>query len=754
MRPSSVRALPVSFLILLLVIAAARTRAAEPIRGRVVDASGRPVAGARVIVTGEGPLATTLTNPQGEFTVEAPPRGRLTVRVSLAGFRAASTTLDGSQTALDVGTMTLDVGAVSESVVVSASQVEIPLTQVTSSVTVIEKAELDSRQLHSVADALRTVPGLAVAATGGPGATTGVFPRGGESNYTLVLIDGVPANGFGGDFDFGHLSTANVERIEVVRGPQSALFGSNAIGAVVRITSRRGGPASADIAVEGGHYGTSRVTASTAGTHQAFEWGATFDQLDTDGRNGDTFGGATIANDDYTRRSGGVSAGWRRGGSWVRGDLHHAKDERGFPGPFGSNPIGVYSGVDLVSRGDNTRSLGGVSFFTPLSPRLRARGQAGFNRYDSDFVSRFGTSESSSRRWNTGAQLDVTAAPGLDLTAGFEVQGERAGSTYITGASAQQIPVERTTAGYFAEGRWTSHERLFVTAGVRVEDIRRKRLEESPDRFSPRPVLPQDTVVSANPRVAAAWIVRSGGADSTKVRGAIGTGIRPPDGFELAFTDNPNLRPERSRSAEAGLDHGFAGGHAVAEVTAFTNHYDDLIVTVGSFTGASRFKSDNISNARASGVELALTVRGRVKTWAGIDLAGRVGYTRLDTEILAVDRNDAAPPPFTVGQPLLRRPPHQFFADASLATGRVTAFLRGNGRSHALDVEPSYGTFGGLFDAPGYQVWTAGATVRAIRFVDAFARIENLFDRTYEEAFGFPALGRRITVGLRVAAGR
>ena len=92
---------------------------------------------------------------------------------------------------------------------------------------------------------------------------------------------------------------------------------------------------------------------------------------------------------------------------------------------------------------------------------------------------------------------------------------------------------------------------------------------------------------------------------------------------------------------------------------------------------------------------------------------------------------------------------------SSLTSGRVTAFVRGNGRSTTLDVEPSFGTFGGLFDAPGYSVWSAGAT-RACReaSLDVFGRVENLFDRSYEEAFGFPALGRRATVGLRIAAGR
>ena len=749
---------PLARLLLVFVFALVASSAAvagEPVRGRVADSAGEPVAGARVIATGEGPLATSVTDARGEFVIDAAPRGRLTLRVSMDGFRGAVVTVAEQKPGLDVGTITLGVSAVSESIVVSASQVEVPLTQVMSSVTVIDSSEIVTRQLHSVADALRTVPGLAVAATGGIGGTTGVFPRGGESNYTLVIVDGVPVNSFGGDFDFGHLPTANVERIEVVRGPQSALFGSNAIGAVVRITSKRGGPPSAAFNVEGGQFGSSRVAAATAGTFRAFEWGAAFDQLLSDGMNGERLdSGLTVENDDYERRTGTVSAGWRSGASWIRGSLLRAVDERGFPGPFGSNPIGAYSEIDLVSRGENSRTAGGGAFFTPLSQRLQVRGQAGFNRYDSDFASGFGPSDAFSRRWNAGGQLDAALVPGLDLTAGVELLGERAGSTFITGAASQPVPVERFVAGYFAEGRWASSDRVFVTAGLRIDDIRRERLEESPDPFSPRPVLPEDSVVSTNPRVGAAWIVRGAGADSTKIRGAFGTGIRPPDGFELAFTDNPSLRPERSKSAEAGVDHTFAAGHAVVEATMFTNHYDDLIVAVGSFSGASRYRTDNISNAKATGLELALTLRGRTASLGGIDLTGRVGYTALDTEILAVDQDDAAPPPFAVGQALLRRPAHQFFADASLTAGRVTAFVRGNGRGTALDVEPSLGTFGGLFDAAGYGVWSLGATVGATRHASVYARVENVFNRSYEEAFGFPALGRRFTAGLRVAASR
>jgi outer membrane cobalamin receptor len=743
-----------AFSTLLILAGAPAAFAAGQISGRVVDQAGQPVSGARVLASSGGAaVASAETDRDGRFMLTPQTDGRLTLRVAVEGFRAETLSLDAGSEPRDVGTLTVRVSALAESVVVSASQVEVPLSEVTASVTIVDGSEIESRQLHSVGDALRSVPGLTLVSTGGLGATTGLFPRGGESNYTLVVIDGVPANSFGGDFDFGHLSTANLDRIEVVRGPQSALFGANAIGSVVRLVTRRGGRPSAQLDLEAGHFGTSRISASSAGSRGSFEWGGSFDQLLSEGRNGDTTaGGERIENDDYERRGVSASAGWRRGGSWLRGDVRHAVDERGFPGPFGSNPAGIYSGIDTVARGENSRTLAGASFFKPVTARWRVHAQANHNRVDSDFASAFGTSEAYSRRWTGRLQSDVSVAPGLDISAGVEGQRERAGSTFITGASAQKIPVSRANTGYFAEGRWSARDRLFVTAGLRVERIRRDRIEESPSAFSPRPVLPTDTVVSSNPRLAAAWLARSSASDYTRLRGAVGTGIRPPDGFELAFTDNPGLRPERSVSAEAGVDHGFAAGHGLLEATFFSNDYDDLIVAVGSFSGASRYQTDNISNARARGLELAVTGRGRVAR--AVEVTGRVGYTRLDTEILAIDQDRDAPPPFEVGQDLLRRPRHQFFADASIATARLGLFVRAGGRGRTLDVEPSYGTFGGLFDARGYHVWSTGASWRIVKAVELFGRVENLFDRSYEEAFGFPALGRRATAGLRVAAGR
>jgi outer membrane cobalamin receptor len=724
------------------------------VEGRVVDPSSRAVPGAHVLVVcGPSVAATAFTDEHGRFHADATP-GRCELRVAMDGFAATSRPLDlADGSVADAGTLQLEVAALSESVVVSAAQADIPLSQASSSVTVITGAEMRARQLTTIADVLREVPGLAVVRSGTAGAVTSVFPRGGESDYSLVFIDGIEANAFGGGFDFAHLSAENVERVEVVRGPQSALYGSNAIGSVIRIVTREGGPLRGAASFEGGGLGTTRAAASTSGTYDGWFWGAGVERFDSDGLNGErTAAGEIVANDQYERREAGASGGWRgTGGALVRGELRFERDARGFPGAFGSNPIGAYDGIDTVSHGDDDRWLGSIGGSIPSGRRVRTHAQAAWNSISSAFVSGFGSSDASSRRWNVRVQSDVSVRPGLDVSAGAEFLRERATSRFITDTPGNEVPVRRSVAGYFGEARWSGDDRVFVTGGLRVEDIRRQALAPFDSAFGSRPAFDEDRVVSVNPRIAAAWYVRSDPGTRTKLRGAVGTGIRPPDAFEIAFTDNPSLKPERSRSVEAGVDQTLVSGRALIEATVFRNRFDDLIVATGPFTGASRFRTDNIANARASGLELAATARTRA---AGIALDARVTYTFLDTSVLAVDHASAAPPPFHPGDPLLRRPRHQWSLDAAATRDRLTAWIRGGGRARTLDVEPTLGTFGGLFDAAGYRVWHAGASWRLVGGVEIFGRIENLFDRAYEEVLGFPAPGRTAMAGLRVAASR
>jgi outer membrane cobalamin receptor len=746
-----VRVLPLAFL---LFVAAPAVTSAGPVTGRIVDPDGRAVAAAAVVVIKGSTVVTTgVTDASGRFTTHVPDEGTFELRVALDGFRARPLAIDASSETRDVGTISLTVSAVSEAVVVSAAQIEVPLSTTSSSVTILTGDELTARQVESLGDALRLVPGLSVAQSGGRGAVTSVFPRGGESDYSLVLVDGVQANAFGGGFDFAHLPIVNVDRIEIVRGPQSALYGSNAIGSVIRVITKRGGPPTADVSFEGGGFGTTRATAATSGGIGEWRWGGSAERMASDGMNGElTAAGEEIRNDDYERHSVAGGIGWSRaGGTGIRGDLNYLRDERGFPGPFGSNPAGNFSGIDAVSRGIDERWLLSLSGQVPVGRRLRTQAQFTHARIDGTFTD----SESLSRRTSARLQADVTVMRDLDASFGGEFQHERAGSTFITaGEDPRETPVERALAGGFVEGRWNHAARVFVTGGLRVERITRDALPGDPNGFSGRPPLAEDTVVSANPKIAAAWYLRSSDGDFTKLRASGGTGIRPPDGFELAFTDNPSLKPERSRSVDVGVDQAILRGRAIVEGTAFFNRYDDLIVAVGSFSQSSRFSTDNISNARSRGMEIAGTVRTRAPAPAPVDVQLRVAYTLLDTEILAVDRASGAPSPFTPGQELLRRPKHQVSADVLISSDRLTAYLQGGGRSRVLDVEPSFGSFGGLFDAPGYTVWNTGASWKLMKHVELFGRVNNIFDRQYEEILGFPALGRSALAGLRLATSR
>jgi outer membrane cobalamin receptor len=727
---------------------------AATVRGRVVDPDGRPVARARVLVAAPLGVRAAETDADGRFEIADLSAAVHTVTVNRPGFAVEPLRLTLAPDEVRELTISLHVAAVSESVVVSAAQVPEPLSEATASITVVGAGEIRARQLEGVSDALRTVTGLAVARSGGRGALTSVFPRGGESDYTLVLVDGLRVNSFGGFFDFSLLPFGDVERVEVVRGPQSALFGSDAIGGVVQvITKSAESPFSAQAFFEGGNDDSTHLLGAVRGRKGAWGWRASGERSASDGFTGTASTGERVSNDDFEMGLASAGLSWDHGADvGVRLDGRWLTQEKGVPGPYGSNPLGIYTAVDRLSRGDNDEAQFGARGYFPWSSRLRGRVRQqlefAYSDLDSGFVSPFGTSNFETRRIGGRFQTDAVLRRATGLSAGVEIQSERALSTFVTGEQFQEIPIERRVIGTFAELRQDVGTSVALAAGVRVESIHQDGLEGSP---GVRPAFGSDTVFSTNPKVAVSWVAwRSGqGAARTRLRASAGTGIRPPDAFEIAFTDNPGLKPERSRSFDVGVTQLLIDGAVTLEATWFANRYDDLIVAVGpAFENASRYQTDNISNARARGLELGAAWR---TAWG---LSARAGYTWLQTRILAVDDSPAAPPPFAVGDPLLRRPENSAFAGVIVERGRMTAFLDVYGRGETLDIEPSFGASTGLFTSEGYVVANTGATVTLGRGIQIFGRVLNLFDREYEEVYGFPAPGRSGMVGVRVALGQ
>ena len=737
------------FLVALLGSSAA-LHAAE-ITGAVVDPAGRATPGAQLLLTQVNTIvATTVSDTRGEFRFDGIAPGDYRVRVALDGFQAGPVVvrLDG-ETATGRVDFTLRVSAISESVLVTASAVERPLSQVPDSVTVISSRDLEVRQAATVAEVLRSVPSLGVTATGGRGSQTSLYSRGAEANFTLVLIDGVRVNDFGGGFDFAHLPVADIERIEVVRGPQSAQWGADAIGGVVQIVTRSGGPPRASGFVEGGSEATSRVGFAASGGHDAWMWGAGYDQQDTDGFTGTAPGsGETVSNDDYTRRDLSVNGGWRGDRTDVRGTFRYGTNERGFPGPYGSDPGGTYGGIDTISRGTNDTRIVSADVRHTWAPTVRQQFFASRVDLDSEFVSPFGDSFSDTTRSSFRTQVDAAFASRLDVSAGLDIAREQADNTFVTADTFEPIPITRLIAGYFAGARYDANEQLLLSAGLRFEQIRRNALAGFPSPFGSRPDFEDQTDSSVNPKVSAAYFLQPTGERFerwTRLRASAGTGFRPPDVFEIAFTDNPGLKPERSRSVDFGVEQALAGSSLVVEANAFFNRYTDLIVAVGpALLDSSRFRTDNIANSQARGLEL-----GAVARTGPVEVRG--SYTWMRTKILALDDSDEAPQGFEVGDPLLRRPRHQGSVDMRLFLERFSAYASIGARGKTLDIDPSFGTFGGFYDNPGWGVVHIGASAPVWGTLELYGRVDNLFDRVYEEAFGFPTLRRAVIGGFRVA---
>lgn len=739
-----------TFLFTLFLVAAVGISMADagPIGGRVVDPEGRPVAQADVLLLrGSTVVAVATTDSDGRYGPIDVPGGQYDLTVVAPGLRLAPMRVRVAEDAPTHHDLRLTLAAYQEAVVVSAAQIDTTVSRAASSVSVVTSQDVDRLQARSLVDVMAIVPGIAAAPSGTVGAQTSLFPRGGESDYTLVLVDGVPQNGFGGAFDAAHLSLANVERVEVVRGPQSALYGSGAIGGIVHLVTRAGGPPRASLSVEGGGDGTRATTASASAARGPWSFGGGFDWLESegDGRTFESVGGE-VRNDDYTRLVASGSIGWsdspdRR----VRLDVRGGRNERGFPGPYGSDPLGLYGGLDTISRGINRHAA------VAASALVRGRGlahrlQATWSDAWSDYVSPYGTSEDRVDRLTGRYQVDAQAA-GIGLSGGAELLRERARNSFITDASFGEIPVERSNLGLFVEARPSLHPRLLVTLGLRSERIERRRLAGD----GSRPDFAPSVVWSTNPKLSAAWFLRTGTDGSwlgeTTIRASAGTGIKAPTTFDIAFTDNPDLRPERSRSVDVGLEQHIWQSRVRLDATWFRNTYDDLIVAVTQpLAGASRYRTDNIANARSAGLEIGAGWR------VAAVLAARASWTWLDTEVLGVDTvPDRAFGFYEVGDPLVRRPRHAGSFELQFTTDRVSALLLVHQRGAMRDLEPNFGSE--VVTNPGRAVAALSASVRLARGFELFGRVSNLFDRRYEDVYGFPAAGRRLIVGLRAAAG-
>jgi vitamin B12 transporter len=573
---------------------------------------------------------------------------------------------------------------ISESVVVTATAAPEEINEVGAAVTVVTREEIERNGWRTVQDVLRSVPGAIVARSGGPGAQTSVFLRGANSTHTLVLVDGVRVNSpFFPGYDFSLLSTETVERIEIVRGPFSALYGSESIGGVVHVFTRPAGERlSGRVVGEAGNRDQRELAAFAAAGTPFFGIAASARDRRDDGDR---------VNDDWRERSGSLRLEGRFGETRVALEGSTTDGELGLPGPVGGETPGnrYFPREDRIVLPATFHPVSGHSASVTL----------GWVRSRPSFESPSFQSHTDAQTFE-GRAADTFSAGAHRVTGFAEWQRWKVDDSSNFGVNLDGQHATIWSVG--GEDSIDLNGGWLATAGVRYDNHSRFG-----DVWSPRASVSRHT---------GRWKLRASG----------GTGFRAPSVGELfyPFSGNPDLQPERSTSYDLGAEYEVGGGRAGASV--FWNDFRHLIVY--DFATGLNF---NVGRARSRGAELSW--RQAISTAASVD----AGYTYLDTE----DRD--------TGLPLIRRPRHSGFLGMTLTpVARLEVSPRAVFVGSRSDVKALSTTE--RVEEPSYWRFDLYARYR-IGTLAPYLRAQNLNDRRYEEANGFPASGRRIAGGLEVS---
>jgi vitamin B12 transporter len=611
-------------------------------------------------------------------------------------------------------------------VVVTATRLETPERKVGSSLTVITADDLARTGESFVLDALEAVLGLSTAQSGGPGSTAAVYIRGAGSEHTLFLIDGLELNdpiNPSRSFDLAHLSLSQVERIEVLRGPQGLLFGSDALGGVVNIITRtgRGRPRFA-LATSVDTMGTVATDVSLAGSGGKADYSLALFHERTPGISAASSAyPGNVEKDAYRNLGLAVRFGYA-----VRPTTGLTLAVRATSAGTELDNFGGPGGDDTNSRQDYG-SVHVRAQFRDLSrggrwERTLSLSWLGSRRDHLNPVDAAHPQDSEAGAYRSGLldldwQNNFFLARTHTLTAGLELEDERGSSEYVYesawGGAASSFPTARAgSAGLYLLDHWEYRDRFFVTAGVRADSHSRS-----------------GSAVTA--RVAPSYLVVPTG---TRLKASIGSGFKSPSLYQLFApatawgpVGNPGLRPERALGFDAGIEQRLAAGRVVLGLTWFGNTFHDLV----DFDFQAGYV--NIGRAKTKGLEASAEAR------SAEGFSVRASYTRLS----ALDED--------TGEELLRRPRDKFAADASARLFRridiaASVVWVGERLDRDYSVMPSE-----TVTLPGYVLIDVVLAAPLGRGLELFVRADNVLDARYEAVCGYGAPGRAFRTGIRLA---
>ncbi|MGH9842508.1 MAG: TonB-dependent receptor [Blastocatellia bacterium] len=768
----------------------AAARRTGSLRGLVGDPQGKAIRDARVVALYAGKLAAqeTRTNEQGEFYFDRLRPGDYTIAIEATGMTQSG----GAQPAkIEAGreyriVIPLTVAAIEDAVIVSATRTDSAASETAASVFIASGSDLLRAQRTNVFDALRASPGVAVLQTARRGGQTSLFVRGGESDYTKILIDGVPVNEAGGAFDLADLTTDNTARVELVRGAQSAIYGSDAMSGVLQIFTHRGTTRIPEFELtgEGGSFAFQRQFARLSGATGGFDYSTSFTHLRTDGRD---------RNDDYQNRIATAHLGYRfNSRTQLRATLRNDTSGLGVPGatarlfPDPDERAERKHVATSVRLDDQTTRYWHQSFsfvfaesnyssFDPAAqdlskPNTPLDTAFAFN----DFASLFNNHQ---HRRGFRYQSDFVLPNAHFISAGIDFEQERA--VFDSGfAGRNRVPSDRRNVGAFIQDQFAYGPKLFVTAGIRVENNRADLPASFARVLADLKSAPFTGTVGYGtevmPKLSAVYVLRLSGIRSrrgpTRLKANWGRGIKSPSLVEAFspspfFLGNPALRPERALNFDIGVEQFFWKDRIRVEGTYFENRFRDQVAFVGNpatFGGPIKLPDGRLTHyvsydrTHARGYELSVAWHPR----RSLQLGGSYTFlvSELETAADVIDFNTLKlVPNREVGLPLLRRPRHSGainFAWTGDKLGvNMDAFLVGKRR----DVDPVFFT---RFDAAGKPIYNDGyakldlaGSYRINSYVSLFARIENLLNQDYEEVLGYPAYRLNFSAGMKFRIG-
>ena len=716
-----------TFLIVLSVAPSsiAQTQTAR-ISGIVTDPQGSAIAEAQVSAESIPPAGSPMhgvSGGDGRFILMlAPGRYRVTIaRDSFAADKREISIAAGETREFQVR---LALEPLSSKVVVTAQTLPLDADSSPAPLTILTREQIEQRVATSLPDLLATQPGFSLGRTGPEGGSASLFLDGGNSNYTKVLVDGAPVNTPGGLIDFSNFTLDNIEKIEVVHGAESALYGSDAMDGVVQIFTHRGMTRIPEFTAfaDGGNFATGHGGADLSGLLGRFDYSAGVSDLETAGQG---------PNDAFRNRTLSGNFGWRLSDTArVSLGLRDNDSRAGTPGQTLLQPANLTDTIALhnFSAGFHAEFESGSHWrhqvnatelyfrefnFDPFFPSFYQYNRAEFAGQSTYLVRAFG------------------------VTAGYEYEVENGFLSTAAGGglSLAVIHARRNNQAGFLDIRWQPIARLTLNAGARAED--------NAD-FGTRVV----------PRAGASYALRvaQGAFGDTRLRASYGQGIVEPRfdqsfGTDPCFPGDPNLLPEESRTVNAGIEQKLASDRLRVTAEYFDSRFHNIVsfqsitpsagcLAINDPFGAGTYFNTNLARARGAN----LSTEARLTHW----LSASANYSYDSTRVLSAPNN--FDPNYIVGSRLIRRPVNSGNVMLNAAFRRMNWNLSGyftgrRGDSDFLGL--------GLTSNPGYARFDLAGSYNLTHGVSFYGRIANLANKQYQDVLGYPALGREFRIGVK-----